>query len=490
MTIIQITPGAGAMYCGLCIRDNALVAILRRMGHQVVMIPLYLPFTLDEADQSEGTPVFFSGINVYLEQKSALFRRAPRWFHNLFNSRSLLKWVAGKAARTRAEDLGDLTLSMLRGEEGRQARELDQLIAWLKTQPRPDVICLSTALLIGLARRLKSELQCPVVCQFQGEDYFLDALPKPTRAACWQTLAQRAADVALFIAPSRYFGDLMRQRLSLPSEKLRVIFNGINLAGYGDQGGVLSPESKVQSPKSVSSIQNPVSSEAPPASGTAPPAPVPPKSDEGGSRLMPHASPVLGYFARMCKEKGLDTLVEAYIILRQQGRVKDLKLRIGGGCGPVDEPFVNALRDRLSKAGLLGDVEFHPNLDRLAKVNFLRSLSIFSVPALYGEAFGLYVIEALAAGVPVVQPRSGAFPELVEATGGGLLCAPGDPQALAEAIEELVLDPERARALGDAGCRAVHEKFSADAMAQTTLEIYRNVLAKKLQPSTFNLQPN
>jgi hypothetical protein len=153
VTIIQITPGAGAMYCGLCIRDNALVAILRRLGHQVIMVPLYLPFTLDETDQSDGTPIFFSGINVYLEQKSALFRRAPQWFHNLFNSRSLLKWAAGKAARTRPEDLGDLTLSMLRGEDGRQARELDQLIAWLKTQPRPDVICLSTALLIGLARR-------------------------------------------------------------------------------------------------------------------------------------------------------------------------------------------------------------------------------------------------------------------------------------------------------------------------------------------------
>jgi glycosyltransferase involved in cell wall biosynthesis len=454
MTILQITPGAGAMYCGLCIRDNALVAILRRMGHQVVMVPLYLPFTLDEVDQSAGTPIFFSGINVYLEQKSALFRHAPQWFHKLLTSRSLLKWAAGKATRTRAEDLGELTLSMLRGEEGNQARELDQLITWLKTQPRPDVICLSTALLIGLARRLKSELKCPVVCHFQGEDYFLDALPEPSRAACWQTLAERAAHVALFVAPSRYFGELMRQRLHLPSEKLRISFNGINLAGYGDERRAISDGERTSPPPSTLD-------------------PRPSTSDPQTP------SPSLGFFARMCKEKGLDTLVNAYITLRHRNRVKDLKLRIGGGCGPADEPFVSALRDVLSIAGFIGDVEFHPNLDRAKKQQFLRSLSVFSVPALYGEAFGLYVIEALAAGVPVVQPRTGSFPELIEATGGGLLCAPGDPNALADAIEELLLNPDRARALGAAGRRAVAAQFSAEAMANATLEIYRDVIQEK-----------
>src|SRR5436190_2375158 len=401
MTIVQITPGAGAMYCGLCIRDNALVTILRRLGHNVVMVPLYLPFTLDEADQSAGTPIFFSSINVYLEQKSAWFRHAPRFFNQLFTSRSLLKWVAGKAARTRAEDLGEITLSMLRGEEGNQARELDQLIAWLKTQSPPDVICLSTALLMGLARRLKSELGCPVVCLFQGEDYFLDTLPEPSRTACWQTLATRAVDVALFVAPSRYFGDLMRERLSVPMEKLRILPNGINLSGYAD----------VQAPGPVSQAQGDKEAEAPHSTF--------------------HAPPSLGYFARMCKEKGLDTLVAAYILLRQRNSIKDLKLKIGGGCGPADELFVKELRDQLAEAGFLRDVEFHPNLDRAAKQQFLRSLSVFSVPALYGEAFGLYVIEALAAGVPVVQRRTGSFPELIAATGGGLLCKPAVANALA-----------------------------------------------------------
>jgi glycosyltransferase involved in cell wall biosynthesis len=433
------------MYCGGCLRDNALVAALRKLGHQVLMVPLYLPLTLDEEDQSAGTPLFFGGISVYLEQKLPLFRGAPGWLHDLFASPRLLRWAAGKAAKTRAADLGELTLSMLRGEVGNQARELEALIAWLKTQPKPDVLCLSNALLIGMARRLKAELRVPVVCALQGEDFFLDALPESHRAACWQALAERAAEVDLFIAPSRYFGGLMRERLGLPVERVRVVHNGINLEGYGIEG-----------------------------EQGAPPSPLAPRP----------SPPVLGFFARMCREKGLDTLVEAYLLLRHRGRVGHLKLRVGGSCGPADAAFVDSLRARLQAGGLLDDVEFHPNLDRASKLMMLRSLSIFSVPALYGEAFGLYVIEALAAGVPVVQPRTAAFPELIEATGGGVLCAAGDARALAEAIEELLLDPARARALGEAGQRAVFEKFSAEAMARVMVQAYGEMVGGGRQDVT------
>jgi glycosyltransferase involved in cell wall biosynthesis len=179
--------------------------------------------------------------------------------------------------------------------------------------------------------------------------------------------------------------------------------------------------------------------------------------------------PVLGFFARMCREKGLDTLVEAFLIIRRRGRVPGLKLRVGGSCGPMDEAFVKILRRQLQAAGLLRETEFSPNPDRATKLEFLRSLSVFSVRALYGEAFGLYVLEALAAGVPLVQPRSGSFPELIEATGGGVLCAAGDPQALAGAIEALLLEPARARALAETGQRAVFERFSAEAMARAMI---------------------
>ncbi len=409
------------MYCGNCLRDNALVTALRKQGHEAIMVPLYLPLTLDEPDQSAGTPIFFTGINVYLDQKSAWFRQAPDWLRNLMSSRRLLDWAAGKAAKTRATELGELTHSMLKGELGNQARELEELIQWLKGQGKPDVIFLSNALLVGMARRLRQETGAPVVCMLQGEDAFLDALPESHRMLCWKEVAERTAEVDRCIAPSHYFAGLMRKRLGLDSQKVQVVYNGINLDGY----------------KAGSTAQNPQS-----------------------------PSPVLGYFTRMCREKGLDVLVEAYLTVRQRGKVPGLKLWVGGSCGPADEPLVQNLRERLRCAGLEQEAEFCPNLTREAKLAFLQSLSVFSAPASYGEAFGLYLLEALAAGVPAVQPRSGAFPELIEATGGGVVCASGSAQALAEAIEDLLVNPARARALGEKGREAVFRNFSAEAMAK------------------------
>jgi glycosyltransferase involved in cell wall biosynthesis len=425
LRIVQITPGAGKMFCGACLRDNALVTALQRLGHSAVMTPLYLPLTLDEADQSAGTPLFYGGINVFLEQHSALFRHSPKWLHRLLAAPGLLKMAAGPATRTRPEHLGPITLSMLRGEDGRQSRELDELILWLRGE-KPDVICLSNALLIGMTRRLRSELRVPVVCTFQGEDWFLDTLPPGPRELAWQTVAERAAEADLFIAPSRYFADLMQKRLHLPPERIRVVFNGINLDGFS-----ANPQSAIRNPQSA----------------------------------IPQF-PTLGFFARMCREKGLDKLGAAFLLLKKRDRVKNLKLRVGGSCGPADQVVVDELRGRLEKAGVAGDVDFVPNPSRAAKLDFLRTLSVFSVPATYNEAFGLYLIEALASGVSIVQPAHSAFPEIVQATGGGLLCDPHDLNSLADAIESLLLDPSRARALGEAGRKAVAEKFSAETMAR------------------------
>ena len=415
------------MYCGGCFRDNALVAALRRLGHDTLMLPLYLPLTLDEKDQSAGTPIFFSGVNVYLEQKFPWFRRAPDWLHRALASPKLLGLLGGFAGKTRAEDVGELVISMLRGEEGNQAREVDELVTWLKANHRCDVLSLSNVLLAGMARRLKSELNAPVVCMLQGEDTFLDGLPVPVRAAAWQILAERARDIDLFIAPSRYFGELMARRMNVPMERVRIVHNGINLDGYSVQG----PRSKVQGP------------------------------------------PVLGYFARMCEMKGLGLAVDVFIELKKRGRVPGLQLHVGGGCGPGDEPFVEEQKGRLEAAKLLADVKFFPNVSRAEKISFLESLDVFCTPAMYGEAFGLYVIEALAAGVPVVQPRHAAFPEIVEKTGGGLIAEP-NATALADAVEELLLNPARARAFGEAGRAVVREHFNVDRMSREVLAAFES----------------
>jgi glycosyltransferase involved in cell wall biosynthesis len=426
LRIVQLTPGAGKMFCGSCLRDNALVSALRQMGHAVVMAPMYLPLTLDEDDQSAGAPIFFSGINVFLDQQSALFRQSPAWLHRLLAAPSLLRLAAGAAGKTRAEDLGELTISMLRGEEGNQARELDDVIRWLRLE-KPDVVCLSNSLLAGLARRIRAEVRAPVICSLQGEDWFLNGLPEPHRTAAWRVAAERAADVELFIAPSRYFGQLMGQRLNIAPERIKVVCNGINLGGY--------------------------EAAAPPA-GKAGPA-------------------VLGYFARMCREKGLDQLIGAFVRLKKRNGLGDLKLRVGGSCGPADQVVVDQLRQTLAAHQILGDAEFCPNLSRAAKQDFLRSLTVFSVPTRHPEAFGLYVVEAWAAGLPVVQPDHGGFSELVAATGGGRLFPAGDEEALSDAIEGMLRVPEQARAMGEAGRAAVRQRFTVEAMAEEFARLCR-----------------
>ncbi|MCK6472289.1 MAG: glycosyltransferase family 4 protein [Planctomycetes bacterium] len=422
MKIIQLTPGAGGMYCGGCMRDNALVAGLRKLGHDALLVPLYLPLQIDEDDMSSGSPLFFGGVNVYLQHKSAVFRKTPAWVDRAFDTPGLLRWAGRMTGSTKPEDLGSLTVSMLRGESGNQAKELEKLVRWLKDDARPDVVCLSNLLLVGMARRIKEALRGPVVCSLHGEDYFLNALPAPHGEAAWKEARTRAAEVDCFIAVSRYYGDVMRSRLGLREEQLKVVHNGIALDGYT-------------------------------------PAETPPEH------------PTLGYFARLCPEKGLATLIDAFLLIKEAGRLPGLRLRIGGSLSPGDEAFVEAQREKLAKAGIVGDVEIAPNLDRAQKLAFYRSLTVFSVPATYGEAFGLFVLEALAAGVPVVLPRHGAFPELVEALGGGKLCAPDDPNALADVIVEVAADRARARALGEAGRKAVRAGYTVEHMARNVAAV-------------------
>ncbi len=426
MRIIQITPGAGGMYCGNCFRDNALVAEWRRQGHEVLMIPLYLPMTLDEENQSSGIPVFFSGINVYLEQKVPLMGKMPDFLHKQLASPALLKWVSRRAAKTKASELGELTLSMIKGEEGRQVREIDELIRYLRQHERPEIVTLSNALLVGMARKIKRELNVPVTCMLQGEDYFLDSLPESHRQKTWDALSDRCRDIDLFIAPSNYFGELMGRRLRIPNEKITVVYNGLKLDGW---------------------------------STGAPPTP-----------------PVLGYFARMCKEKGLDLLVDAFILLKKRGRIPHLKLHVGGAMGPGDESFVNDLKLRLQGSGVLGDVTFFSNLTKEQKQQFFRRISVMSVPAMYGEAFGLYLLEAWAAGVPVVQPPAAAFPELIEATGGGVVAKSATAEALAESIEQILLDESRRNQLGRSARAAMEERFTAEAMARNMTETFVRAL--------------
>ncbi|MBI1387814.1 MAG: glycosyltransferase [bacterium] len=428
MRIVQITPGTGTFYCGNCVRDNALVRTLRAMGHDAVMLPMYLPLMTEGDDTSDGAPLFLGGVNVYLQQHVPLFRYTPRWIDRWFDSRGLLLEASKKAGMTKARDLGEMTLSSLSGENGPQRKEINRLTQWLKETPRPDVICLSNALLMGLAPALRRELRCPVVCTLQGEDGFLDSLPAPFNEQCWAKLRDLVSDIGGFIPVSRYYAGVMRDRMRIPDEKIFVVPNGIALEGYRD-------------------------AERP-----------------GDSRS-------IGYLARMCPDKGLHELVDAFILLKQKDGFHDLQLRAAGTVTAGDEEFLGEQRKKLERHGFHEHAEFRPNVSRDEKLEMLHSIHLFSAPARYGEAFGLYVIEAMAAGAPVVQPRHAGFIEIIESTGGGVLYDGDEPHHLAAALEELLLDLERVRALGERGRRSVMELFSIERMAKEVLEAYHAICA-------------
>lgn len=422
------------MYCGACIHDNTLAVALAQLGHDVPLIPTYTPTRTDETNVSLPR-VFFGGINVFLQQKFALFQHTPWWLDRVFDSPVLLRLASRFASGTEPAELGALTVSMLRGEGGNQRKELRKLIAWLREEVRPQIVCLTNALLAGMAREIKRELRVPVVCGLPGEDVFLDGLPEPSRSQARALLRERCADADGFIAMNRYYGDFMAEFLGVPRERIHVVRPGLNLEGFADTPRTTSRES---------------------------------------------STPIrIGYFARIAPEKGLHQLCEAYRLLRQMPGVGPTRLRAGGYLGEAGRVYLEEVRRDMTAWGLAEQFEYVGEPDRAGKIGFLRELDIFSMPTTYRESKGLPVLEALACGVPFVEPAHGVFPELVEATGGGLLVKPDDPQSLAEGLARLVSDARLREELGRRGREAVHRDFTAERMAEQTLEIFRQVLAKQ-----------
>ena len=429
MRIVQLVPGVGgSFYCENCLRDRALIQALHKMGHPSSVVPLYLPLVIEEGAGGDVTPIFFGGINVYLQEKLPFFGRLPHWLRRGLDAPWLLAKVADRATMTTAELLGKTTLSMLQGENGRQRWELERLVDFLAEHERPDVVVLSNLLLIGMAGAIRQRLDAKVLVMLQDEDIFLDELPDKYRLLCHQAITERAAHVDGFIAVSGYYRDDTVQRYGLDGHRVHVIHSGLSLEGYENH--------------------------------------------------YPPQAPCIGYLDRACPEKGADLLVEAFILLARGNRVPGLKLRLAGGWTAADEPFMARLRKRIDQAGVAGRVEFLPNLSRQDKLAFLQSLSVLSVPSRHAEAFGLYILEALASGVPLVLPERGAFPELLGITGGGVLCEPDDPPSLAEKLEELLLNAPRAKQLGQHGQAVVAGRFTIEHTAQEFLDLCER-LAKK-----------
>ena len=427
MKIDLITAGTAGMYCGSCIRDNALAAELLRRGHEVRLIPLYTPTRTDEENVSQQT-VFFGGISIYLEQYLPPFRRTPQALDRLWDSPLVLRALSKLAIRTDPRRLGPLTVSMLQGEDGHQNKELGKLIGWMRSQPTPDVVVLPNSLLIRLAGPIKEALGCTVCCTLQGEDNFLEGLREPYRTESLDLIRAHTGPVDAFLSVSDYYAGFMAGYLGIPEEKTHVVPLGINLEGY---------------------------------ERARPPG------------FLPFT---IGYFARITPEKGLHLLCEAYRDLRHLHGLPPSRLEAAGYLGPEHRGYLREIEQRMRAWGLAGEFEYRGALTREEKIGFLRNLDVLSVPGNYAEPKGLYMLEAMACGVPVIQPRHGAFPEILRKTGGGLLVEPNDRHSLAEAILGLWRNRTRAAELGRKGYEGVRAHYSVEQEAQRTEEVFHRLM--------------
>lgn len=422
------------MYCGSCLHGNTLAAALRAAGEEVTLVPLYTPLRTDEVNQSVDR-VAFSGVNVYLQQRSALFRRTPWFVDRLVDRPGLLRRLAG-GARVRPEQLGEMTVSVLRGEEGRQRKELDKLVRWLQEEIRPEIVHLGNAMLAGLAREITRRLEVPVVCTLSGEDTFLERLPEPHRSEAKSVLSERCADLAALVAPSRYYAEFMAGYLAVPPEQIHVIPPGLNLIGHA-------------TPEETSAARETVA-------------------------IRPESVNV-GYLSRICPEKGLHNLAEAVVLLSEELKWPLVRVRAAGYLDDADRPYLEEVRQRMVESDLADWLQYVGEPGRAAKIEFLQSLRVMCLPTVSRESKGLAVLEAWANGVPVVLPEHGAFPEMVQDTGGGLLVEPDDPAALAAALRRMIEEPDFAADCGRKAQQAVHDRYHAGLMARRTVEMYHTL---------------
>ncbi len=415
MRILALTAGAANMYCGSCMRDNALARELIRQGHDITLVPMYTPIRTDDENVS-GERVFFGGISIYLQQKFPLFRYLPDWSDKLWDSNWALRLATKNSIEVDPRSLGELTVSTLKGEKGFQRKEIRKLTDWLKTEPRYDVVALPYTLLISLAEPIKRALGVPIVCTLQGEDLFLESLLEPYRTECLKLIRDQLRHVDKFIAVSEYYGGFMADFLGIEPGRIAVVPLGIDLTGHEAL----------------------------------------PKPPSGKLRV--------GFFARTAPEKGLHILCEAVALMKQP-----VDLRVAGYLPPENRAYFDELQAKYKFA-------YQGSPDREGKIRFLQSIDVLSVPSEYHEAKGTFVMEAMANGTPVVEPAHGAFVEIVTTTGGGLLTDPGSRADLASKLDDLARNRDTLATLSRNAVIGVNQHYSVRAEAERVAEVYRTVM--------------
>jgi glycosyltransferase involved in cell wall biosynthesis len=173
------------------------------------------------------------------------------------------------------------------------------------------------------------------------------------------------------------------------------------------------------------------------------------------------------YAGRLSGEKGVDVLIEA--IAAQQG----LSLHVAG-----DGPARGSLEELAARLGVSGRVRFHGRLEMHLLQELLRTSAVAAVPSRYHENMPLAVLEAFAAGVPVIVSALGGLPELIDPAVDGFVVPPNDPAPLGSNLSHLVGEPELAFAMGRNGRAKVERWFTADEHMARLMDLYAEAIQR------------
>jgi glycosyltransferase involved in cell wall biosynthesis len=425
--VYLITGSGGSFYCGNCYRDMIYLKAIRKVpGTKASAIPLYLPPDDSIKENDIDHNVFFGAISIYLREKVPFLRNMPAFFDKILDSPPMLRMASKRAGTTRTEGMEDMTLNMISGDKAFPEKELVRLTDYLIKDGKPDIIHLSNALVIGLAKQIKKQLDVKIVCSILNEDDWINDMAEPWQSQAWDMIAEEQKYVDAFITPSKYFRDFFVSRTGIPEEMIHVVPLGL------DPGMLFDVR----------------------------------KNDNW---------PSIGYFCRVSSHNGFDKLVDAFILLRKENRLPHLTLHVSGGYTGDDKPFISEQIKKIKEAGLEKSVRLYPEFLGNSKLEFFSNIDLMSVPVRKYDGYGLYILEANAAGVPVIQPPTGAFPEIIEKTCGGVIYFNDDLPSLADGIENLLNDREKLASLSCAGRENVRTKLSLDKMSSDLALAYNSI---------------
>ena len=422
-----VTGSGGSFYCSNCYRDMLYLRAVKNLpGMDAIAIPLYLPPEKIYVETGFDTNVFFGAISLYIREKVPFLGNMPAFIDKILDAPPLLRIAAKSAGTVRTEGLEDLTLNMISSHITTRENEVRRLVRYLKKNGKPDVIQLSNALIIGLARQIKEQMDVKIVCSLQNEDDWLNEMAEPFQSRAWQMIAEESESIDAFISPSTYYKEYFLSMSGISGDNVFVVPSGLDLA-------------------------------------------------ESSERSRIPGNPAIGFFSRVSYHNGFDKLVDAFIILKREKNFSNLLLNVCGGYTSDDKPFIRQQIDKIKTAGFKSSVKIYPGFAGRGKKEFLDSIDIMSVPVRKYDGYGLYILEANASGIPVVQPATGAFPEILATTGGGILYNPDDTETLAANIRALLSDKVMSGKLGELGRQRTNTLLTHMNMAEGMYKVYKSL---------------